>query len=87
MLWKSTADANFAARMLMEKYREGRVCIRYQGYQTPREELWCCIRKSWIPEKYVKATLDMYGDSERAVSQQERQRASHIRLVYIKYWY
>lgn len=27
------------------------------------EELWCCIRKSGVTEKYMKVVKDMYKDS------------------------
>ena len=57
---KGTTDAMFALRMLMEKYRDGQRelhCVfvdlekAYDGVR--REELWYCIRKSEMEEKYV----------------------------------
>ena len=58
---KGTTNAMFALRMLMEKYREGQRelhCIFMdleKAYgRVPREELWYCMRKSGIVEKYVR---------------------------------
>ena len=57
---KETTDAMFALRMLMEKYREGQkelhcvfVDLEKAYNRVPREELWYCVRKSRIVEKYV----------------------------------
>ena len=58
---KGTTDAVFALKMLMEKYREGQRqlhCVFMDLEKTynrvPREELWYCMRKSGIAEKYVQ---------------------------------
>ncbi|XP_061541504.1 uncharacterized protein LOC133407527, partial [Phycodurus eques] len=71
---KSTTDALFALRMLMEKYREGQKelhCVfvdREKAYdRVPREELWYCMRKSGVAEKYVRIIQDMYEGSRTAV--------------------
>ena len=64
---KETTDAMFALRMLMEKYREGQrelhcvfmdlekaYDIDLTDYdRVPWIELWYCMRKSGIQEKYV----------------------------------
>ena len=63
---KSTTDALFALRVLMEKYREGQkelLCVFVdleKAYdKVPREEVWYCTRKSGLAEKYVRIVQDM----------------------------
>ena len=58
---KKITDAMFSLRMLMEKYREGQREIHFvivdleKAYdRVPREELWFCMRKSEIMEKYMR---------------------------------
>ena len=71
---KGTTDAMFALRMLMEKYREGQrelhcvfVDLKKAYDKVSREELWYCMRKSGIMEKYVQLVQDMYEGSETVV--------------------
>ena len=71
---KGTADAIFALRMLMEKYREGQrelhcvfVDLEKAYDRVPWEELWYCTKKSGVMEKYVRLVQDMYEGSETVV--------------------
>ena len=71
---KGTTDAMFALRMLMEKYREGQrelhcvfADLKKAYDRVPRDELWYCMRKSGIVEKYVRLVQGMYKDSEAVV--------------------
>ena len=71
---KSTTDALFALRVLMEKYREGQkelhcvfVDLEKAYDKVPKEEVWYCMRKSGLAEKYVRIVQDMYDDSITAV--------------------
>ncbi|KAK3538125.1 hypothetical protein QTP70_030292 [Hemibagrus guttatus] len=71
---KSTTDAIFALRILMEKYRDGQRELRCvfvdleKAYdRVPREELWYCMRKSGVAEKYVRVVQDMYERSRTVV--------------------
>ena len=71
---KGTTDAMFALRMLTEKYREGQrelhcvfVDLEKAYNRVPRKELWYCMRKSGIVEKYVQLVQDMFEGSETVV--------------------
>ena len=71
---KSTTDALFALRVLIEKYREGQkelhcvfVDLEKAYDKVAREEVWYCMRKSGLAEKYVRIVQDMYDDSTTAV--------------------
>lgn len=60
-------------RVLIEKNRsqkELRLCLvdLQKGHdKVPREELWYCIRKSGVVEKYARMVENIYGDSETVV--------------------
>ena len=67
---RSTTEAIFALRMLMEKYREGQkelhcvfIDLEKAYDRVPREEIWDCMRSSGVAEKYVEVVKDMYEDS------------------------
>ncbi|KAK3571765.1 hypothetical protein QTP86_018713, partial [Hemibagrus guttatus] len=71
---KSTTDAIFALRILMGKYRDGQrelhcvfVDLEKAYDRVPREELWYCMRKSGVAEKYVRVVQDMYERSRTVV--------------------
>ena len=71
---KRTTNAMFALRMLMEKYREDQrelhcvfVDLEKTYDRVPREELWYCMRKSEIAQKYVRLVQDRYEESETVV--------------------
>ncbi|KAK3514069.1 hypothetical protein QTP70_002908 [Hemibagrus guttatus] len=71
---KSTTDAIFALRILMEKYRDGQtelhcvfVDLEKVYDRVPREELWYCMRKSGVAEKYVRVVQEMYERSRTVV--------------------
>ncbi|KAK3509272.1 hypothetical protein QTP70_028595, partial [Hemibagrus guttatus] len=71
---KSPTDAIFALRILKEKYRDGQrelhcvfVDLEKAYDRVPREELWYCMRKSGVAEKYVRVVQDMYERSRTVV--------------------
>ncbi|KAK3570621.1 hypothetical protein QTP86_023816, partial [Hemibagrus guttatus] len=71
---KSTTDAIFALRILMKKYKDGQrelhcvfVDLEKAYDRVPREELWYCMRKSGVAEKYVRVVQDMYERSRTVV--------------------
>ncbi|KAK3561816.1 hypothetical protein QTP86_014395, partial [Hemibagrus guttatus] len=71
---KSTTDAILALRILMEKYRDGQkevhcvfIDLEKAYDRVPREELWYCMRKSGVAEKYVRVVQDMYERSRTVV--------------------
>ena len=71
---KALHNALFALRVLMEKYREGQkelqcvfVDLEKAYDKVPREEVWYCMRKSGLAEKYVRIVQDMYDGSTTAV--------------------
>ena len=68
---KGTTGAIFSLKMLMEKYREGQrelhcvfVDLEKAYDRVSREEVWYCMRKSRMAEKYVRLVQGMYEESE-----------------------
>ena len=72
---ESTIDALFALRVLVDKYREGQkkelqcvfVDLEKAYDKVPREEVWYCMRKSGLAEKYVRIVRVLYDDNITAV--------------------
>ena len=60
--------------MLMEKHREGQrelhcvfVNLEKAYDRVSREELWYCMRKSGMAEKYMRLVQDIYEESKTLV--------------------
>jgi hypothetical protein len=71
---RSTTDAIFGLRMLLEKWREGQkklYCVFIdleKAYdRVPREEVWECLRLAGTSECYVRVIQDMYDRGRTAV--------------------
>ena len=74
MSGNGTTNSSFALRMLMEKYREGQrqlhcvfVDLEKAYDRVSQEELWYCMRKSGLVEKYVQLVQDVYKGSKTVV--------------------
>ena len=62
---RSTTDAIFILKQILEKHREGQKDIRVTFIEkdydrVPTEEIWRCTRERNVPETYVKLIQDMY---------------------------
>ena len=64
---RSTTDAIFCLRILLEKWTEGQKAVHCafinleKAYdKVPREELWECMRLAETSECYIKIIKDMY---------------------------
>ena len=71
---RSTTDAIFGLRMMMEKWREGQkelhcvfIDLEKAYDRVPREELWECMRQARVPECYVESIQDMYKGARTSV--------------------
>ena len=74
MTGRSTADAIFALRQLMEKYREGRkdlhcmfIDLEKAYNRVPRQEIWNCLKLKDAEEKYIRLIQDMYKNCKTRV--------------------
>ena len=68
---KSTMDAIFALRMMIEKYREGQkelhcvfIDLEKAYDRVPRLELWHCMKQAGVTEKYIRVVQNMYAGCE-----------------------
>ncbi|KAK3570615.1 hypothetical protein QTP86_023803, partial [Hemibagrus guttatus] len=68
-------DGNDVQQVRVIKDRDGRVLTNLEkAYdRVPREELWYCMRKSGVAEKYVRVVQDMYERSRTVVSENREQ--------------
>ncbi len=71
---RSTTDAVFALRQLLEKHREKRrgmhvifIDLEKAYDRVPRQEVWRCMREKGVPEKYVRLVQDMYAGARTQV--------------------
>ncbi|XP_047487973.1 uncharacterized protein LOC125038499 [Penaeus chinensis] len=71
---RSTTDAIFAQRQLMEKYREGQkglhsifIDLEKAYDRVPRTEVWNCLRLKEVQEKYIRLIQDMYEGTKAKV--------------------
>ena len=71
---RSTTDAIFALRILMEKHREKQQPLQLafidmeKAYDhVPRDLIWWALRKKQVPEQYVHIIQDMYSGASSTV--------------------
>ena len=71
---RSTTDAIFCLRMLLEKWTEGQKAVHCTFFdvekaydRVPREELWKCLRLAETSEYYIKIIQDMYDGATTTV--------------------
>ena len=71
---RSTTDAIFCLRILLEKWTEGQKAVHCafidleKAYdRVPREELWECLRLAKTSECYIKIIKDMYDGATTTV--------------------
>ena len=71
---RSTTDAIFCFRMLLEKWTEGQKAVHCafidleKAYdRVPREELWECLRLAETSKCYVRITKDICDGATRTV--------------------
>lgn len=66
-LRKNSTDVMSALRVLMDKYKEGQKelhCVfmdqEKAHYRVTRDELWYCMKKSGVAEKFMRVVENMY---------------------------
>ena len=71
---RSTTDAIFCLRMLLEKWTEGQKAVHCafidleKAYdRVPREKLWECLRLAETSDCYIKIIKDMYDGATTTV--------------------
>ena len=72
---KSTVDAIFIVRQLLEKRMEGNLAV-FCGFvdlekaydRVPRDVLYWCLRRKGVSEKLVRMVMETYQDCKTAVS-------------------
>ena len=81
-----TTDAIFVIRTLCEKYKEGNKHLDMvfvdleKAYDTvPREVLWRCMRKVYIPEVYTRLMQDVYQGATTCV-ESKRGTSEHFEV-------
>ena len=69
---RSTTEAIFALRQVVEKYREGQQNVHCvfidmeKAYdRVSRAEVWNCLRLKGVPEGCVRLIQDMYQGAQR----------------------
>ena len=80
---RSTTDAMFALRQLLEKYGEKQrelhlifIDLKKAYDRLPRQEVWASMRRKGASEKYVRVIQDMYEGSRTRVRSSVEQRNS-----------
>ncbi|KAI5090362.1 epoxide hydrolase 1 [Silurus meridionalis] len=67
LAWQRDRAGKEVLQVRVVKDGEGNVLTKKAYDRVPREELWYCMRKSGVSEKYVRVVQDMYEDSVTAV--------------------
>ena len=67
---RSTTDAIFALRQLLEKHHEGQkklhcvfIDLKKAYNRVPRKEVWNCMRMKGVPEKFIRIAQNVHQGS------------------------